>query len=344
MKKLCNIFKGKYIWAIALAVILSTSSAYTLVDAFILPKSYVVIDNDQKNPVNNTDSQENTTEQQESQNSQDSQDLQNTQDSYGSQDTQDSQGSQDSQDSQTEPQVTDMSYKDNNISINIEKVAENGVIYYIADVQLSDISYLKTAFAYNTFGKNVTQPVSEIAEENQAIFAINGDYYGFRDSGLIIRNGELYRDEARSAPDNQALTINQDGDLETVTEGEVSGESLISSEIWQSFSFGPVLAKDGSLALTNTKVSSRENPRTAIGQIDELHYIFIVADGRSNESNGMTLSELAQAMIDRGAVTAYNLDGGGSSAMWFNGNIINNPTDGRHSGERSVSDIIYIGN
>jgi len=338
MKKLCNIFKGKYIWAIAMAVILSTSSAYTLVDAFILPKSYVVIDNDQKNSVDNTDPQENTTEQQESQNSQDSQDLQNTQDSSGSQDT------QDSQDSQTEPQVTDMSYKDNNISISIEKVTENGVVYYAADVQLSDISYLKTAFADNTFGKNVTQPVSEIAEENQAIFAINGDYYGFRDTGLIIRNGELYRDEARSAPDNQALTVNQDGDLGTVTEGEVSGESLISSGIWQSFSFGPVLAEDGSLALTNTKVSSRANPRTAIGQIDELHYIFIVADGRSNESNGMTLSELAQAMVDRGAVTAYNLDGGGSSAMWFNGNIINNPTDGRHSGERSVSDIIYIGN
>ena len=85
------------------------------------------------------------------------------------------------------------------------------------------------------------------------------------------------------------------------------------------------------------------NPRTAIGQISELHYVVIVSDGRTSESTGLSLLELAQEFKDRGCTTAYNLDGGGSSTMYFNGEIVNNPTDGKSSGEREVSDIVYFG-
>lgn len=239
--------------------------------------------------------------------------------------------------------TTDYSYIDDNISINVEKLDENGTVFYVADIEVSDISYLKTAFANNTYGKNITQTTSEMAEENNAIFAINGDFYGFRDTGLIIRNGILYRETARSSPDNQALTINSEGALEIVTEGEVTGSTLIADGILQAFSFGPVLVKDGQIAETSsTKVSQNSNPRTAIGQISQLHYIVIVVDGRTRESKGMTLDQLAQEFMDRGATVAYNLDGGGSSTLWLNGGIVNNPTDGRKDGERSVSDIIYI--
>ena len=86
------------------------------------------------------------------------------------------------------------------------------------------------------------------------------------------------------------------------------------------------------------------NPRTAIGVIDELHYVFVVSDGRTSESSGLSLYELANFMKGLGVKTAYNLDGGGSSTMYFNGNIINNPTtNGKHISERGVSDIVYIG-
>jgi exopolysaccharide biosynthesis protein len=77
--------------------------------------------------------------------------------------------------------------------------------------------------------------------------------------------------------------------------------------------------------------------------VSALHYIVIVSDGRTSESAGLSLLELAQLFADRGCTVAYNLDGGGSSTMWFNGRIVNNPTDGRTYGERSVSDIVYIG-
>lgn len=323
MKKMLEFIKRKYVWTIMMAVILSISTTFTMLDAFVIPKTYSIItrvnsgntSDEKQAAVNVTKSSENKAS-----------------------DSQDSAG-------QTEAVVTDYSYKDDNISINIEKLNENGTVFYAADIQVSDVSYLKTALAHNTYGKNITQTTSQMAQENNAIFAINGDYYGFRDTGLIIRNGILYRDVARNASDNQALTINSKGELGIVTEGEVSGSSLIEGGILQSFSFGPVLVQDGRLAVgsSSARGSKGANPRTAIGQISPLHYIVIVADGRTNESNGMTLNQLAQEFVERGATVAYNLDGGGSSTMWFNGRIINNPTDGRSNGERRVSDIIYIG-
>ena len=86
------------------------------------------------------------------------------------------------------------------------------------------------------------------------------------------------------------------------------------------------------------------NPRTAIGIIDENHYIIVVSDGRTNESEGLTLYQLAEVMQQYGATTAYNLDGGGSSTLYFNGQVINNPTtNGNTISERAVSDIVYIG-
>ncbi len=68
--------------------------------------------------------------------------------------------------------------------------------------------------------------------------------------------------------------------------------------------------------------------------------MFVVVDGRqSGYSEGVTLTELADIMVDLGATTAYNLDGGGSSTMYFDGEVINSPSNG---GERATSDILYI--
>ena len=86
------------------------------------------------------------------------------------------------------------------------------------------------------------------------------------------------------------------------------------------------------------------NPRTALGVVDGLHYVFVTADGRTGQSEGLSLYELAAFLRDLGVRTAYNLDGGGSSTMVFQGEIINHPTtSGNSVKERSVSDIVYIG-
>lgn len=247
--------------------------------------------------------------------------------------------------SQSKAVVTDNSYQDENIKISIETVRKYDSNIYVADIQVSDLSYLKTALANNTYGRNITATTSDMAEANNAIFAINGDYYGFRDGGYVLRNGVSYRETARSG-DNDAMVIDKDGNLSVVKEGEVTLDSLSDKGAWQVLSFGPGLVVDGKIAVTSSSEVGKamtSNPRTAIGQISPLHYVVIVSDGRTSESAGLSLLQLAQEFKERGCTAAYNLDGGGSSTMYFNGKVINNPTSGKSIAERKVSDIVYIG-
>lgn len=240
--------------------------------------------------------------------------------------------------------ITENSYQDENISIEITTARTNDTTYYVADITLSSAEYLKTALASDTYGRNIKDTTSSIAKNHDAIFAINGDYYGFRDYGYVIRNGVLYRDIPN--PGNEALVIDENGNFSIVNESEVSAQDLLDNGAWQVLSFGPGLVEAGEISVgVNDEVGQAmtSNPRTAIGQVDELHYIIVVADGRTSESEGLSLYELAQVMQQYGCETAYNLDGGGSSTMYFNGQVVNNPTNGRSSGERSVSDIVYIG-
>lgn len=242
------------------------------------------------------------------------------------------------------PTVTDTSYADENIQITISTLRVDDTDVYVADVQVSSVAYLKTALAQDTFGRNIKQATSDMAEAHDAILAINGDYYGFRDDGFVVRNGVLYRDTVSSGTD--ALVVGGDGTLSAIGEDAASAASLASAGYWQVLSFGPVLVDDGQLAVDeNDEVdkSMTSNPRTAIGMVRPLHYVLVVSDGRTSESEGLTLYQLAQVMQDAGCTFAYNLDGGGSSTMWFNGSVVNNPTDGHSSGERTVSDIVYIG-
>lgn len=236
-------------------------------------------------------------------------------------------------------------YKDDNISVTIKNYTENNTKIYVADVKVSSAQYLKTAFANDSYGKNITDSTSSIAESKNAIFAINGDYYGARESGYVIRNGVIYRDIGNK--DTDVLCIYSDGHFEITNSGEKSAEELLAENVWQAFSFGPALVENGEIAVEKNEEVGRamaSNPRTAIGLIDNNHYIFVVSDGRTDESQGLTLQELAQFMQKLGVKTAYNLDGGGSSTMYYNKEVVNNPTtSGRSISERKVSDIVYIG-
>ncbi len=247
-----------------------------------------------------------------------------------------------------DPVITSDSYSDENITVGVESYIVENTQVYLAEAALDSPGYLKTAFAQGAYGKNVTQTTSEIAESAGAILAINGDFYGARESGYVIRNGELYRSEAVSGQED--LVIYSDGSFGIINESEVSAEKLIEDGAVQTLSFGPALVENGEVAVdANDEVgrAMASNPRTAIGIKADGTYIFAVADGRTDESEGLSLQELAEFLKSMGAVTAYNLDGGGSSTMVFNGNVINNPTGGRaghgEGSERSVSDIVYIG-
>ena len=244
--------------------------------------------------------------------------------------------------------VTDSSYKDSNVDINITTIRKNNTTVYVADVKLSDSSYLKTALAYDSFGTNVTEATSSMATNNNAILAVNGDYYGADRSGYVIKNGVIYRNTVRSDSEYPDLAIYKDGSFKIIYETEVTAEELLADGVVNLFAFGPSLVENGEISVdqnTEVRQAMAKNPRTAIGIVDKNHYILVVSDGRTSESEGLSLYELAEVLKEYGATTAYNLDGGGSSTMYFNGNIVNNPTtNGHRISEREVSDIVYIGN
>ena len=243
--------------------------------------------------------------------------------------------------------VTDTSYSDDNISVTLTEKTISNTQVYIADVTVSSSEYLKTAFAQNTYGNNVTAKTSETAANNNAILAVNGDYYGANTTGYVIRNGVVYRDTVREDSSNGDLAIYKDGSFKIIYEDQVSADQLVKDGVVNLLAFGPSLVENGEIAVdTNSEVgqSMSSNPRTAIGIIDENHYIIIVSDGRTSESEGLSLYQMAEIMKSYGVKTAYNLDGGGSSTLYFNGQVINKPTtNGNTISERSVSDIVYIG-
>ena len=235
-------------------------------------------------------------------------------------------------------------YESDEATITLSQYTYEDTEVYVADVTLSSAQYLKTAFAEDTYGKNVTETTSEMAEANDAILAINGDNYGSQESGYVIRNGVIYRDDAG---DNDILCIFTDGSMKIYSPSEYSAEELLEMGVWQAFSFGPALVENGKVSVSEDEEVGKamaSNPRTAIGMIDELHYLIVVSDGRTSESEGLSLSQLAEFMESLGATTAYNLDGGGSSTMVFQGEVVNNPTTtGNSIKEREVNDIVYIG-
>lgn len=234
----------------------------------------------------------------------------------------------------------DHTFQDDSRSIVIRKFSQDSLTYFVADVQLN------CADAFRTVTCEQMRPLSALAEEANAVLAINGDDYATHNYGVIIRNGKLLRSRDTT---RHLLAVDTQGNMSLLTDRKavkpsVLAEQLTNGAIRQAFEFGPALVEKGqalsfpsSFDLISTR-ASRKEPRTAIGQLGPLHYILMVVDGRQpGYSEGISLQDLQQLMLQYGAQTAFNLDGGGSTEMWFMGEILNRPS-GEH--ERSMSDAI----
>jgi exopolysaccharide biosynthesis protein len=246
---------------------------------------------------------------------------------------------------------TDTGYTSDTAKISIEKVVTGSgsaqVTYFVADVTVSDATIVRSAFANDEFGENIIANPSEIAADAGAVLAINGDYYGFRTTGIVIRNGVKFRDKGA----RQGLAFYTDGSAKLYDETRTSADELLDAGVWNTMSFGPGLVDGGKVlsGIDTVEVDTNfgnhsvqgNQPRTGVGLIGDNHLLFVVVDGRSTGySRGVTMTEFAQIFADRGATVAYNLDGGGSSAMVFNGKLINNPLG--KGKERGTSDILYV--
>ena len=230
------------------------------------------------------------------------------------------------------------SYADDNLRIVITEHHTDNATYFVADLWVRDIHSFKTAFAGGKFRGGYDLP-SDIASNVGALLAISGDSCGSSTEGIVIRNGDLYRDTTA----DDVCILYQDGTMETYYEADFDLNAAIARGAYQGWSFGPKLIDNGEIPesynTTDVIISDRA-PRAAIGYFEPGHYCLVSVDGRQGAySRGMSLSELSQAMIDLGCKDAYNLDGGQSVMMVFQGNVIGQP----YKGGRNISDIIYVG-
>ena len=238
-------------------------------------------------------------------------------------------------------------YDTDRLHVSIEQKQKDGMTYFVCDIQVSDVSQLRTAFAGDNFTSGIYEATSDIARRYSPVLAINADFCRYHRNGVIIRNGEVLR--RQNITRHHLMIVDEQGDFSVLTDRSgkqgVVANQLEQKNTWQTFEFGPVLVQDGKATTLPSSfyVNCHDGyyePRTAIGQIGPLHYIVIVVDGRRDGySTGASIPQLQQLFLDEGVDFAFNLDGGGSTTLYFLGEVINMPSGGK---ERSVSDVIMF--
>ena len=242
---------------------------------------------------------------------------------------------------------TDAGYEDDSIRVQMETREEDGVIWRIAWVEVASATQLRTATAGKLTSSN-TARVKSMAVKNNAVVALNGDYFADNPTktSFEYRMGQKIREKTNKLKD--ILIIDENGDFHTFVQSQGlsrqnpagTWEKETGHQIIQAFTFGPALVQGGQVLAINKDYGynpNRREPRSAIGQTGTLSYVLVVAEGRG-ESSGVTQQELADFMGVLGCVEAYNLDGGGSSAMVYQGEYYNTLA----GSERAISDIIYF--
>lgn len=234
-------------------------------------------------------------------------------------------------------------YEDESISVTLKHVWVGEARFNVAWVKIVDPSQLRTEVE-KPYAQQQSNLVATMGARQNAVVAIGGDNYKGAKVGYILRMGKEMRKAKAGSRD--ALFIDAKGNftiLKAPSNEEVTAVLEGETPIINAFNFGPALVIDGELQAIDKKYSvgniGRNEPRCAIGQLGELEYMLIVVDGRGQEgSEGCSGEVLAQYMYEQGCVQAYNLDGGNSADMYFNGGVYSH----EKSTPRSLSDIIYF--
>ena len=235
-------------------------------------------------------------------------------------------------------------YLDASIELRLETLEQDGVQYRIAYVNIAHPSQLRTATAGKPTSSRVAL-ISSMAEKNNAVIAVNANYMSNDPvkTSFEYRMGERIR--ARLNRTKDLLIIDQNADFHLFiksNKNEVAAFQNAGLQIINAFTFGPALVKDGVLLEMDQEYGYNphgKEPRMAIGQIGPLYYVIVHAEGRTRDSEGVTHQELANFMFDIGCQQAFNLDGGNSSTLVFNGGYYQNKTK---DNERAQSDMIYF--
>ncbi len=250
-----------------------------------------------------------------------------------------------------------MSYQDASLSVTGGAGRRFDTNYIFVRVRIVDASQLRTASAGNFHGQSATLG-RVLAKRQNAVAAINGDFFVMDPFAVAIRQGTLYRNRPAG---EDVLLIDDQGDFhiarapETKEQVEAALRDVESAgrKVVNAFTFGPALVEDGRCLIPDGPEFSYFNAgaqalaqRISFSQIGPLEYLIIATEGPDNaDSRGMTLYEIAKtteevgfSLSEHGCILSYNLDGGSSSTVIINNEKINAP--GAKS--RHINDIIYF--
>lgn len=228
-----------------------------------------------------------------------------------------------------------------NSTVKVYSLTEAGYRGYMAKVRLKNPQALKMVLANNSV-KSKGETTSQAAKRTGAILAVNAGGFMTDKEGYLVPLGITVVDGTiRTFSTNTNLSFvgfNNKGRL--VGANITTREQIEKMGILQGASFLPRLLQDGKRLPIPKDWANTRQPRTLIGHFENGDLLLIVIDGRQKGySNGVTLEEAQQKLQEFHVVDAYNLDGGGSSAFYYNGKILNRPSDGK---ERRVASNLVI--
>ncbi len=242
-------------------------------------------------------------------------------------------------------------YLDDTLLVVCWKEKINGKSVNCAEIRLADASQIRRRVTDDTYGSSKLLFATEIAANTNCVLGINADFYMFRNLGITCYEGTIYRFGEAGYGANYSyncldtLFIDSNGDFvffergTTTTKDELQQEADLAGYRF-GVSFGPILVKDGEKQnITSYPIGEYDESytRAGIGQVSTLHYLYMSTNAYG--SGSCTMNEFAGMIFGKGVVDAYNLDGGQTSEMIFNGNIYNHID---YENERAVSDIIYF--
>jgi len=235
-------------------------------------------------------------------------------------------------------------YLDETILSITWKQAINGACYTFSEVKIADASQFRRYMADNTFGSSVQYRTSDMAATVNAVVAMSGDFYKFRDCGIVVYQRQLHRFFGK---DMDSLFIDSKGDFHfiprsTMMDKSVAENYIKENDILFSLAFGPILVDNGVNVAPNSYIVGEINDlysRAAIAQLGDKHYLLVTVNFEGNYVAAATVKSLASVLEAMGCDKAYALDGGQTGTIVVNDTVINSVDFGY---QRQISDIIYF--
>ena len=222
----------------------------------------------------------------------------------------------------------------------------NNIIYTYSEVKIAHPSQFRRFLAGGTYGSDKQFYTTQMASDVNAVVASSGDFYKYRSLGVIVYNETVMRADSTYLEtcyidDKGDLIFSRKGELATMEEAQ---KYVAENHIRFSLAFGPILIENGVNCVPYNYVLGEirdQYPRSALCQMEELHYLVVVA-GRDEGNYNMgvpTLKEFTERLVLTGCDKAYTLDGGQTATIAMNGQMMN-PV--QYGSQRLISDIFYF--